>query len=104
MTQTNTTPYHTERRLFFVALSILFILFGLYVYFISASVVQVVARKEIDREIAHVHSRLGDLESAYIAAQQGIAPDTIARYGFVSTPLQKIYVTKAPANLVLLTP
>lgn len=104
MTQQNTTPYHTERLLFFVASSVLFILFGLYVYFISVSVVRVIARKEVDREIAHAHSRIGKLESAYIAAQQAISLDIIVQYGFVSAPLSKIYVEKAPTNLVLLTP
>lgn len=104
MTRTNTTPYHTEQRVFFGALSLFFILFGLYVYFVSAAVVHVIARKEIDREIAHVNSRIGDLESAYITAKQSIAPETIGQYGFVASPSQKIYVQKAPGNLVLATP
>lgn len=103
MTKANTTPYHTERHLFFAALSFLFILFGLYVYFVSASVVHVVARKEIDREVAQVSSRIGDLESAYITAKQAIAPDSIEQYGFVTTLAPKIYVWKAPVNLVLVT-
>lgn len=103
MTRTNTKPYYKEQRLFFAALSVFLMLFGLYVYFISAAVVHVIARKEVDREIAHVHSRIGDLESAYIKAKQAIAPETIAQYGFVVSSAQKIYVQKAPVNLVLAT-
>lgn len=98
-----TTPYYKKQRLFFVALSLFFILFGLYVYFVSASIVHVVARKEVDREIARVSSHVGDLESAYIAAKQAIAPDSIGRHGFVTAPAPKIYVWKAPASLVLVT-
>ena len=104
MTRRNTTPYHREQRLFFGAVSVLFILFALYIYFISASVVHVIARKEVDREIAHVASAIGDLEFAYITAKQAIAPERLAKYGFLSAPAQKIYVKKAPTNLVLLTP
>lgn len=103
MTRANAMPYHTEQRLFFAALSFFLILFGLYAYFISASVVHVVARKEVGREIARASSRIGDLESAYIAAKQAIAPESIGQYGFVIAPAQKVYVRKAPANLVLVT-
>ena len=103
MTRTNTTPYHTEQRLFFSALSLLLLLFSLYIYFISVSVIHVVARKELEREIAQVHSRIGDLESAYITAKQAVAPTTIAQYGFLVAPSRKIYVEKAPTNLVLAT-
>ena len=72
-------------------------------YFVSASVVHVIARKEIDREIAQAHSRIGDLESTYISAKQAIVPDVIAQYGFVTAPAPKIYVRKAPTNLVFAT-
>ncbi len=104
MTRTiTTTPYYKERRLFFMELSLLIILFGLYMYFVSAAVVRVIARKEVDREIAQVNSRIGELESAYIIAKQAIALDTIGQYGFVALPTPKLYVQKAPTNLVLLT-
>lgn len=103
MTRANTTPYRTERRFFFAALSLFFILFGLYIYFVSASVVQVIARKEVDREIAHMNSHVGALESTYITAKQAISENTIGQYGFVFAPVQKIYVQKAPVNLVFVT-
>lgn len=74
----------------------------MYVYFVSASVVHVIARKEVDREIAHVNSRISDLESTYINAKQAIAPGTISQYGFVVAP-KEVYIVKAPENLVLLT-
>jgi hypothetical protein len=103
MTRTATIPYHTERNFFFVALSFFLTLFGLYIYFISASVIHVIARKEIDQKIARVNSHIGEFESTYIAAKQAITPDTIAQYGFVAASPSKIYVQKAPTNLVLLT-
>jgi len=104
MTRINTTPYRIEQRVFFAALSLVFILFGLYIYFLSASVVHVIARKETDKEIAQVQSRIGDLESTYIRAKQAIATETIEHYGFVAIPATKIYVRKGSPNLVLLRP
>ena len=99
---TTSTPYYKERRLFFAASSLCLTLFGLYVYFISASVVHVITRKEVDGQIAQAQSRIGELESTYISAKQAIAPDMIAQYGFVAAS-PKVYVQKAPKNLVLAT-
>ena len=100
-TRTVTTPYYTQQRWFFAAASFLFILFSLYVYFISASVVQVIARKEVEREIAHMDSHISDLESAYIAAQHAISEQTLAQHGFLTEPTEKIYIEKPSTNLVL---
>jgi hypothetical protein len=102
MTYTTTTPYFHQQRLFFAVLSLFLILFGLYVYFISASVVHVIARKEVDGEIARVNSHVSDLEAQYMAAKQAVAPETIAEYGFVPAS-QKVYIVKAPGNVALLT-
>ena len=102
MIQTHTTPYHQTQRLFYIVASLFLILFGLYVYFVSASVVHVIARKEVDKEIAQVNSHISDLESQYINAKQAIDPGSVRHYGFVAAP-KKVYIVKAPRNLVLLT-
>lgn len=75
-------------------------LFGFYVYFISISVVHVIARKEVEREIAHLNSYIGDLESAYIAARQAVTEETLTQHGFVAASSEKIYVKKANPGLV----
>ena len=101
MTRTNTTPYHTKQRFFLGALSSFLILSGLYMYFVSASVVQVVARKEIEREIVQIDSHIGDLEASYISAKKAITNETISQYGFAPATAEKIYVQRTPSNLVL---
>lgn len=103
MTRHTTTPYCTERRVFFGALALLIALFGAYIYFVSASVVHVVVREETDKKISYVTSRIGDLESQYLAVQQAITEEDLAQYGFVDAPAEKVYVRKAPDNLVLVT-
>ena len=97
------TLYARERKLFFVALSMLLGLFATYVYFISASVVHVIVRKEIDTEIADVSSRISDLESAFIAAKDSITEETVLAHGFSTAPVEKIYITKVPSSLVLVS-
>ena len=102
MTYTSTMPYFNQQRLFFAVLSVFLILFGCYVYFISASVVHVIARKEVDGEIARAGSHISDLEVKYMTAKQAIVPTTIVQYGFVPAS-PKVYIVKVPGNVALVT-
>ncbi len=104
MTRTkHTTPYYTKQRVFFAVFAGLFILFGFYIYFVSASVVQVIARKEVEGEIIEVQSTIGDLESTYLATKNSISGDTLASFGFVVIAPRKIFIEKKSTNLVLVT-
>lgn len=100
MTKTNTTPYARQQRAFFGALSLLLILFAAYIYFISAAIVHVIVRKEVDREIAELNSKIGDLEAAYITAQSKIDEETIGRFGFAPAE-DAVYVRRASTDLAL---
>ena len=90
-----------EQRLFFGALTLCVSLFGVYVYLIGASVVHVVARKEVDQEITALRSRAGELESVYLELGETISAEAISRLGFVAAPSQKTYIAAAPTNLAL---
>lgn len=103
MSSTTTTPYQKERRLFFMAFSLVLTLFAAYVYFVSASVVHVIVRKEINRDIAEVSSRISELEADFITAKDGITEETVVAHGFFITEPEKIYITKTPSSLVLLS-
>ena len=84
-------------------LFMIMLLLGMYMYFVSASVVHVIVRKEIDQDITRVSSKLSDLEASFITAKQAIDEDTITRHGFVFSHDSKTYITKAPSSLVLAT-
>ncbi len=99
-TNTKTTPYARKRNVFFVLLTILFIFVAGYMYFVSASIVHVIVRKEINREMSDVSSQISELESRYIAAKHAIDDEKIATLGFTRSP-EKIYITRTPTNLVL---
>ena len=102
MTRTHTTtPYAREQRIFFAALSLLLIFFGAYVYLVSASIVNVIVRKEINQEITRINSHIGDLEAAYITAQQRVAEESIGEFGFATAPQKKVYIARTSPNVVL---
>ncbi len=98
---TATTLYKNERTWFYAMLAILLMVFTSYIYFLSASIVHVVMRKEIDTQIAQIGSQLSDLESHYIEAQHAVSEDIASMQGFTRTD-EKIFINKSEATLVLL--
>lgn len=93
---------HIERTLFVTLSSLCMLLFVLYVYFISASVVHVVMRTEIDQEITKISSDISELEGRYIAAQHKVSSDIATLQGYNQTQ-KKIFIDKTPSSLVLST-
>ncbi len=71
-----------------------------YMYFVSASVVHVVIRKEVNQEMTKLHTEIALLEAEYIKAQHGISTDIASLQGFVETP-DKIFLDRTPTSLVL---
>jgi hypothetical protein len=62
-------------------------------YFLSASVVHVVMRKEIDKEIATLSSDISELEERYIEVQHSVSQDIATFHGFTETE-DKIFITR----------
>ncbi|MDC1205637.1 hypothetical protein N8083_02200 [Candidatus Pacebacteria bacterium] len=85
-----------------VAFSFLLLLFSLYIYFVSASVVHVVMRQEAQREINTLHSEISQLEAAYIKAQHMVSSDIASLVGYVVAN-DKIFIDRSDAALVLST-
>lgn len=71
-----TVEHPFERMLLRILLGALVVLIGSYVYFVSASVLNVIARKEALAQTASIASSLSTLESKYYAAAKSITPDT----------------------------
>jgi hypothetical protein len=92
--------YREEQALFFGAVFVLLFVTVLYMYFLSASVVHVVMRKEINQEIAHMSSYVSGLESEYIEAQHKVSNDIAEMQGYVRTN-EKIFINRTETSLVL---
>jgi hypothetical protein len=69
-------------------------------YFVSASVVHVVMRKEIDREIAEKSSEISALEAHFIEAQHSVSKDIATLHGF-EVATEKIFIDKTESTLSL---
>lgn len=93
-------PYDLERKLFYAALSALVLMASAYMYFVSASVVHVVMRKEIGKEIATMHTTISQLEAAYIESQHTMSESLANQKGFVKAS-DKIFIDATSPTLVL---
>ncbi len=81
------------------ALCVLFVC--LYVYFVAASVLNVVVRKDAENGKATLQSEIAVLETSIIAAQHTISERLATLDGFTADE-NKIFVTRETAsNLVL---
>ncbi len=92
--------YEHERLWFFAALSCVLISVLCYMYFLSASVVHVVMRKEVDKEIATLSSSVGSLEASYIEFQHSVSKDIASLRGFTQTE-EKIFIDRTEGSLSL---
>ncbi len=95
------SAYKDESRLFYFALSAFFVVFLSYMYFLSSSVMNVVMRMEVDREIATLGTNVGRLEAEYIEMQHSVSSDIATLQGYVVLD-KKVFIDKAEDTLVLL--
>lgn len=73
---------------------LLAILSCLYLYFVAASVLNIIARKESDSRAAVLQSSIGALEQQYFALSQQITPDEAKMLGLTPvTEAQYVYET-----------
>lgn len=92
--------FYTNTRLFYAVLAALLVVFSVYIYYICATVVNVVVRQEIDQNIAKANSRISDLESRYIEAKERVTLAEANARGFTSSR-EKIYITQISDTLVV---
>jgi hypothetical protein len=73
---------------------------GSYVYLVQRSVVNIVARQDMEKEISVLDSKVLDLESKYIKAKNAVTYELAEGLGFIAVTNQK-FVTRSTANLGL---
>lgn len=72
-----------------------------YIYFVSASIADVVMRKELSKDINTTELHISELETSYIEAKDGVTEDMAASHGFKENQ-DRVFVERKPANLSLL--
>lgn len=97
---THSTVYKEESRMFYAACIFLLTMFFAYIYFVSASVADVVVRKEVDAQITAIGTKLSQLEAEYIEMQHSLSADIATHRGFVAVD-EKVFIQAGGDTLVL---
>ena len=94
---------NSKKETWIIALSgVLFALIGLYIYFLSVSIVHVVIRQEVNQNIKEVNTKIASLESSYIEAQHRLSSNVATLEGY-SRAEGKVYINRKASSLVLNT-
>lgn len=95
-----TKQCYRERHIFFVLISVIVVLSGAYIYFVSSAVAHVVVRKEVGSEITRIQAQISTLEAEYIVAKDAVAEEMAFSRGFLKNE-EKIFVAKKATAMVL---
>lgn len=98
------SPYlaeeHPRERLARIALgAVLALLVMAYLYFVTASVLNIMARKEALRQMDTIQATIGTMESQYFALSQSLTPESGAKLGLA--PIAKTTYVYQPGNAAL---
>lgn len=94
--------YENEHLWLWAALVSLLSVVALYMYFLSASVVHVVMRKEVDKEIVALGTTVSELETEYIEVQHAVSADIASLRGY-KVAEHKVFIDRSDTTLVLST-
>ncbi len=87
-------PY--ERRAFSILLIALAILVAAYLYFVTASVLHVMARTEAVNQAQAIAASIGGLEKQYLALSQSVSPQEAPALGLA--PISNVSYVYRPGN------
>jgi hypothetical protein len=82
-----------QRRLVWSLVALLVVLSGMYAYFLSTSVINVIVREEMQQRIADTNARISELELTYIEAKNTVTLDMAREMGFAKVSTKQ-YVTR----------
>lgn len=102
MTRKRTHTIDTQKLAVLCVGSLILVLFALYIYFVSASVLHVVMRQEVEQHSAALKSEIAQLEAQYIHAQHAVSEQVASLEGYVATE-QKVFIDRNTAPTVALS-
>lgn len=87
-------PYESlTRQLLFAVLGIMILA---YLYFVAASILNIMARKEANTAVFALQSAIAQMESEYFALSHGMQPENGARIGLA--PVAETHYVYRPGN------
>ena len=84
-----------ERRAFWIFVIVIIALMGLYGYFVSKSIINVIIREEIEQDLARVNAHISSLEYDYIEKKNNINLELAYELGFEDTSSKKFVTRKS---------
>ncbi len=100
MIRVATQNHILERRIALGLISLCAALFAAYVYFLSASIIHVVVRTELDHSARELRSHISVLEGEFIAAQHAVSQNIAHLEGYERVN-DKVFVDRSAPSLVL---
>jgi len=94
------TQSNIEQKVCIALGTLCLVLFVMYVYFISVSVVHVVIRTETNQEMKKVSSEISLLEGRFIEAQHKVSSNIASLQGYTQTS-KKVFIDRAAPAFVL---
>jgi len=91
--RSNTATCALERRVFWIFISVIVVLLGLYGYFVSKPIINVIIREEIEQDLAKAGAHISSLEYDYIEKKNNINLELAYELGFQDAR-SKIFVTR----------
>lgn len=101
-TKTLKLNMRNQKTIFWALAGVIFVFILLYSYFVNASVLSVVERKNINQELSITSSRVAELESKYFSSINKITLNLALNSGFVETKT-KIFITRKALARDILT-
>lgn len=92
--RSKTTACVLERRVFWIFISIIIVLFGLYGYFVSKSIINVIIREETEQDLARAGAHISSLEYDYIKQKNTINLELAYEMGFRDAKSKKFVTRK----------
>ena len=87
-----------EKRAFAMLVFTILILVGLYGYFISKSIINVIVREEISGDVAAINGAISELEAKYIVYKGAIDIEFAKQAGFKNLAGKKFVARKSLAK------
>ena len=92
-----------EKTIFWALLGALFLSAGFYMYFINATIHNVLARQNLENEASKISLDIGNLEFQYINTRNSITLPLAYSMGFRETPV-KAFISKSPKSQISYLP
>lgn len=97
MYKIKTISYDTRKNTFWTLVFISALSLVLYIYGVSATVRNTVARQSFEAEVASINTRIGEMEFTYIGLKNAVSLETAYARGFKNVT-EPVYISRSASR------